>query len=135
MPAKRSSSAFLVARTSKSVTYLFGYDPPNWNEYIGKERMNKYAAAGIKRTERGFGVFFNRPEYRYDLGYPAQLTIRAHFANKRKDLDNVRYKGLLDALVHCGCIENDNLSYIQRIVLEPVFDGKTLTEIEISPLA
>lgn len=132
MPAKNDSFPCLAVRTSNAVTYLFGYDPPNWNEYIAKERANRYAAASIKRIEKACSFWFKG--FDYDLGYPAQVTIRAHFANKRKDLDNVRYKGLLDALVTAGCIENDNLSHIQRIIIEPEFDGKTLTEIEVSPL-
>ena len=52
----------------------------------------------------------------------------------RKDLDNTRVKGLLDGLVACGVLKNDNLRHIQKIVLEPIFDDKEGIEIEIEEI-
>ena len=110
--------------------FVFAYEPPNWNEYIGRERANFHAAAAIKRHEKGLA--FGMPVYRG--GYPAKITILAHFKDRRRDLDNVRYKGLLDSLVANGCIENDNLSHIQAIDIRPVFDGSTHVEIIVEPI-
>ena len=41
-------------------------------------------------------------------------------------------KGLIDGLVSAGVIENDNLTKINKIILEPIFDGKTGVDIEIT---
>ena len=41
-------------------------------------------------------------------------------------------KGLIDGLVAAGVIQNDNLTCIDRIILEPIF-GETLgVEVEIT---
>lgn len=109
------------------------YDPPNWNAYISAERNNKYQAAGIKRREKGIVVECCNG-MRYDGRFPVQVTIKAHFANHRKDLDNTRYKGVIDGLVSCGVLPNDNLKIIQRIVIEPVFDGADQMDIIIEPI-
>jgi Holliday junction resolvase RusA-like endonuclease len=100
---------------------FLAYNPPNWNEYVSAERTNKYIANKIKQHEKALvAQAFRGCEY--TGGYPAQLEIRPHFANKRKDLDNTRYKGILDGLVAANVIKNDNLNCIQRIIIEPVFD-------------
>ena len=49
----------------------------------------------------------------------------------RQDLDNFRYKGILDGLVSAGVIENDNLVHIRKITIEPVLDKEECIEIEI----
>ena len=127
MPRQRISSECSERAICR---YVFAYEPPNWNEYIGKERANMHAAAAIKRYEKGLA--FGMPVYRG--GYPAKVTILAHFKDRRRDLDNVRYKGLLDSLVANGCIENDNLSHIQAIDIRPVFDGSTHVDIIVEPI-
>lgn len=112
---------------------LLPYMPMNWNEYINKERGSKYAANNIKRAEKQIvGATCNGTTY--TGGYPAQVTVRPHFSAMRADLDNTRYKGILDGLVACGVIRNDNLKHIQRIVLEPVFDDTEGIEVIIEPL-
>lgn len=98
-----------------------GYNPPNWNDYINAERSNKFKAAGIKKKEL-------KIVERYVLGkkysgtYPAKITFIKYFKNKRQDLDNTRVKGILDGLVKCGVIENDNLTKIVEIELIAKFD-------------
>lgn len=110
-----------VSRNELSLNIFIPYDPPNWNKYISMERANKYAASKTKKHEKQLiKALFNG--VRYDGGYPAELEIRPHFKDQRKDLDNTRYKGILDGLVACGVIENDNLKHIQRIIIEPIFD-------------
>jgi Holliday junction resolvase RusA-like endonuclease len=106
------------------------YIPPNWNDYINAERSNFYKANKIKQQEKEI-VKMSCIGKKYTDGYPIELTIRPHFKNKRQDLDNTRYKGLIDGLVASGVIENDNLTKIQRIILEPIFDNKEQFEIEI----
>lgn len=109
------------------------YIPPNWNEYINAERSTFYKANKIKQQEKKI-VKMSCIGKKYTDGYPIELIISPHFKNKRQDLDNTRYKGLIDGLVDSGVIENDNLTKIQRITLEPIFDKNEQIDIEIKKL-
>lgn len=106
------------------------YDPVNWNEYINIERTNFYKANKLKQQEKQI-VKLSTIGQRYTGSYPVELIIKPHFKDHRKDLDNTRCKGLIDGLVSAGVIKNDNLTYIQRIVLEPIFDNEECIEMEI----
>lgn len=106
------------------------YDFPNWNEYINSERSNKYLANNIKQEEKKIIAFTVKQKYTGE--YPVTLTIRPHFKNKRRDLDNYRIKGLIDGLVSAGVIVNDNLKYVNCIVLDPVFSDEAGVEVEIT---
>ena len=107
------------------------YDPPNWNKYIEKERSNYHIANNLKQKEKQI-VRLSTIGKKYTGAYPVKITFKKHFKDRRQDLDNVRVKGLLDGLVSCGVLKNDNLKHIQKIILEPVFDNKTGIDIEIS---
>ena len=104
--------------------------PLNWNKYIDAERSSKYKAAEIKKQEKT-AVHWVVANKRYVEGYPCQVILRPHYKNMRQDLDNFRYKGILDGLVSAGVIENDNLVHIRKITIEPVFDDEECIEIEI----
>lgn len=125
-------TSFTVSEEA-TFSYFFPYDPPNWNAYIDMERTNKFKASKLKKSEKEL-VGWMCKNLIYAGSYPAQVTVRPHFKNMRKDLDNTRYKGILDGLVACGVIKNDNLKHIQRIVLEPVFDEGEGIEVIIEPL-
>lgn len=105
------------------------YDFLNWNEYIKAERGNKYHANAIKQEEKQYIAYTVKEKYTGN--YPITLTVRPHFQNKRKDLDNFRIKGLLDGLVAAGVILNDNLNCINKIVIEAVFSDEIGVEVEI----
>lgn len=105
------------------------YDFPNWNEYINEERSNKYRANKTKQAEKNFIVWTVKEKYQGS--YPVTLTIRPHFKDKRRDLDNYRLKGLIDGLVAAGVIKNDNLTCIDKIIIEPVFTDQIGVEVEI----
>ena len=109
------------------------YMPPNWNQYINAERANKHKANNIKQEEKRIAKLFARGK-KYTGKYPIELILRPYFNAFRQDLDNFRYKGLLDGLVTAGVIENDNLRHIQKITLEPIFTDKIGVEIEIKEL-
>ena len=109
------------------------YMPHNWNVYINAERTNKYIANNIKQTEKDFVRMFARGK-KYIGSYPVEIVLRPHYKTLRQDLDNFRYKGLLDGLVSAGVLKNDNLKHIQRITLEPIFDNKVGVEIEIKEI-
>lgn len=105
------------------------YDFINWNEYIRIERGNKYHANAIKQAEKNYIKYTVKQKYKGK--YPITLTIRPHFQNKRRDLDNFRLKGLIDGLVAAKVITNDNLKCIDKINIEAVFDKKVGVEVEI----
>ena len=109
------------------------YNPPNWNEYINKERSNYFGANTLKQKEKKI-VALSCIGRKYDGNYPVEIIFRKHFKDHRQDLDNVRVKGLLDGLVACKVLKNDNLKHIQRIVIEPVFDKQEGIEIEIKEI-
>lgn len=109
---------------------FINYNFINWNEYIKIERGNKYHANAIKQAEKNYIVY--TVKQKYTGKYPVTLTIRPHFKNKRRDLDNFRLKGLIDGLVAAGVIVNDNLNYINKINVEAVFDEIEGVEIEIN---
>lgn len=106
------------------------YKAPNWNEYINLERKNFYAANKLKQKEKLI-VSYATIGKKYEGNYPVEIIFKPHFKDYRQDLDNFRYKGLLDGLVACKVLKNDNLKHIQKITLEPVFDNKEGVEIEI----
>lgn len=109
------------------------YIPPNWNDYINLERTNKYAANNLKQKEKDLVRYFVIGK-EYVGNYPVEILFKPHFKDRRQDLDNFRYKGILDGLVACKVLKNDNLKHIQRITLEPIFDDKEGIEIEIKEL-
>ena len=105
------------------------YQFPNWNQYVNAERSNKYLANNIKQAEKRAVQLTARKKY--TGAYPVTLTVRPHYKNRRQDLDNFRLKGLIDGLAAAGVIKNDNLTCIDKIIVEPVFDDVTGVEIEI----
>lgn len=107
--------------------------PQNWNQYIDAERTNKFKASTIKKQEKE-AVHWLCANKRYVEGYPCELIFRPHYKDMRQDLDNFRYKGILDGLVSAGVIENDNLVHIRKITIEPVFDNEKIIEIEIKEI-
>ena len=109
------------------------YMPINWNHYINAERKNKYIANNIKQQEKRI-VQLQTKGQKYPGKYPVEVIVRPHFDAYRQDLDNCRYKGLLDGLVSAGVLKNDNLKHIQKITLEPIFDNKIGIEFEIKEL-
>lgn len=113
--------------------FAIPYMPPNWNDYIKLERGSKYGANSLKQKEKGIVKYIMKGK-RYTGNYPIEITFRPHFSSRRQDLDNFRYKGLLDGLVSAGVIKNDNLVHIQKITIEPIFDDKQVVEIEIKEL-
>ena len=108
---------------------FFGYDFPNWNRYCDYERTSLYKANAVKQKEKKYICMTTRQ--RWEGAYPVTLTVRPHFKNKKRDLDNFRMKGLIDGLVAAGVLKNDNLTCIDKIILEPIFDNIVGVEIEI----
>lgn len=106
-----------------SLKIYIDYNFPNWNSYINKERSNKYASSSLKKRETDIVRYFTIGK-RYNGEYPVKMVFTKYFKDKRQDLDNVRLKSIIDGLVKCGVIKNDNLTCVQEIVLKPKFDSK-----------
>ena len=114
----------------KALKLYIDYDFISWNDYIRVERGNKYEANYVKQCEKKAVGYMVRK--RYTGNYPVTLTVKPHFKDKRRDLDNYRLKSLIDGLVTAGVIRNDNLNCINKIILEPVFTDIPGVEIEIT---
>lgn len=114
----------------QKVKLFIDYDFIDWNKYINIERGNKYRANTIKQTEKQFILWTVKEKYQGK--YPITLTIKPHFQNKRRDLDNFRLKGLIDGLVCAGVIKNDNLTCIDKIIIEAVYSDEIGVEVEIT---
>lgn len=105
------------------------YDFVDWNKYINAERGNLYMANRIKQDEKEYIGWMVKEKYEGE--YPVTLTVRPYFKDRRRDLDNFRLKGLIDGLVSAGVIRNDNLTCIDKIVIEPIFEDKRGVIVEI----
>lgn len=112
---------------------FINYQFQDWNKYINLERSNMYAANTLKQKEKDV-VRYSTIGKRYEGKYPVEITFKPHFKDKRRDLDNYRIKSVLDGLVACKVLKNDNLNCIGRIILEPIFDDKEGVEIEIKEI-
>lgn len=81
---------------------------PSLNEYINACRKNRYAGASMKTKIENDIAYYVSNLPRFDK------PIKIHFhwieGNKRRDLDNVAFgkKFILDALVKCGKMKDDN---------------------------
>lgn len=85
---------------------------PSLNEYIRECRGNKYSGNKMKsKTENDIGFYINRlPEFKK----PIRIDFEWVEENKRRDLDNICFakKFILDAMVKCKKIKNDNRKYV-----------------------
>lgn len=114
------------------ISIYINYDFDNWNTYINKERSNKFWASSVKKKELDI-IRYSTLNIKPINEYPVKLTFTKYFQDKRQDLDNVRIKGIIDGLVKCGILKNDNLNCITEIVLKAEFSDEKdgiLVEIE-----
>lgn len=101
--------------------FYIDYDAPNWNKYINIERSNKFASSNLKKKELAIIKQATQGK-KYKGKYPVKITFIKYFKDKRQDLDNVRLKGIIDGLVKCDVIKNDNLNCITEIDIKPEFN-------------
>ena len=110
------------------------YDFPNWNKYINMERSNKFNASRIKKKEKEI-VRYLCKDMKPIKDYPVIIKVKKYVNNRNTDIDNIRIKGLIDGLVEMGILENDNMKYINKIILEAeVSKEKNGIDIEISKM-
>lgn len=91
------------------------YDFVYLNEYINKERTNRYVAAKIKKeaTNTMYYMLLNKPKINTPTGLHFHWTV----PSRRNDPDNVSFacKFLLDSMVKAKIIPNDNLVHITEL--------------------
>lgn len=99
------------------------------NEYINKERMNRYAAAAIKKKET---EFVEEQFAGVSVDTPCIVQFTWHMRSTRLDPDNVSFakKFILDGMMKAGAIENDNFKHIKGFVDNFIVDDKVGVEIE-----
>lgn len=82
------------------------------NQYIAKERSNKYIGAKVKKdtTNALYYMLLNKPK----IATPCKLHFHWILKSKRLDLDNASFaqKYCLDAMVKAGLIPNDNVNHV-----------------------
>lgn len=95
---------------------------PSLNEYINKNRTNRYVGAKfIKDVEDIISIFIKSACKKNTLApvteYPVKICIEWHEATKRRDVDNIQsaQKYILDALQQNGILKGDGRKYVAQI--------------------
>ena len=113
------------------ITCIIPMKLPSLNEYVNVCRTNPYMASKYKKDlERDISVFLSKlPKF--------EQPIRIHFhwieGNKRRDLDNVcaAKKFILDAMVKCGLLKDDNRNCVTGFTDTFEYGKETKVIIEI----
>lgn len=95
---------------SKDIKITIPLRLPGLNEYTRANRTSKYEGAKIKaHYERAIGVYLRKARCP-KLRPPVTIDFLWIEENRRRDLDNIAFakKFILDALVSCGYLEDDN---------------------------
>ena len=94
---------------------------PSLNNVIAKNRANKYLGAKFKADiEESIGWDIKQALTKGELKKitePCEIYITWNEKTKRRDVDNIQssQKFILDALVKCGVLVNDNRRYVKQI--------------------
>lgn len=95
---------------------------PSLNDYVSKERTNRFVAAKMKReeTER---VWWSCSQLK-PVKEPVAIHFRWYEPNRRRDIDNIRFgaKFILDGLVNAEIISDDSQRYVKRLSDEVLID-------------
>lgn len=102
--------------TAKTKRFFIPALPANLNQYIGRTNIWNYHADRKKYT--ALASKYVKPLYLKQ----AKITLVYHFPDKRKRDPNNLDKCLLDALVECGVIEDDNYMCITELTESGVYD-------------
>ena len=105
---------------------------PSLNEYINECRKNRYVGANMKKSvEMDIAYFLNKlPRFKSKV----KINFTWIESNKKRDFDNISFskKFILDALVKCGKMQNDNRNYVAGFVdnFDYGKENKVILEIE-----
>lgn len=100
---------------------------PNLNDYINRERANRFAGAKMKkdwtRVAEAASTLALEMNDKYDGFFPATIYITVFEPDNRRDVDNVSAfvnKVCLDGMVKAGVIPDDSRRYVKKIVNEVI---------------
>ena len=104
---------------------------PSLNEYIRECRSNKYAGAKMKKdVENNIAIFINKlPNFKSAI----KINFTWVESSKKRDLDNICFakKFILDALVKCGKMKDDNRNYVTSFTDTFKYDKENKVVLEI----
>ena len=104
---------------------------PSLNDYIRACRENRYAGANMKKNiENDLAFFINKlPTFKNQI----RIKFTWIESNKKRDLDNICFakKFILDTLVKCGKMKNDNRNYVVGFTDEFEYDKENKVILDI----
>lgn len=114
----------------KKTKIVLKYKFENLNDIIRTSRGNYRYANKVKREEMEYVKYMtlNVPKIK---NYPVKMRFIWHVTNKNSDIDNLVGKNIIDGLVNAHILKNDNLSCIEEITYNAIFDEEKYVEIII----
>ena len=114
---------------------VINYKMPSLNQYINECRKNRYAGANMKaKIEKDLAWYINTlPTYKK----PVKIHFHWIEGNKKRDLDNVCFakKFILDAMVKCGKLKDDNRNFVIGFVDTFEYGKETKVILEITEIS
>lgn len=101
---------------------------PHLNEYIQKERSNRFMGAKVKKEATDL-VTIQSKRYAGKISeYPVSVILNWHVKKNRgkyADPDNIGFgtKFILDGLVNAGVLEDDTYKQIESITHQFIWDS------------
>lgn len=102
---------------------------PSLNDVIDKNRTNRYAGAKYKKDiEEKISYYIADAVAKGTLHKqekPCWIVIEWTEKDRRRDADNIQssQKFVIDSLVKCGILQNDNRKYVKNVT-HIISDGK-----------
>lgn len=88
------------------------------NEYVKKERGNKFSGSAIKKEETRRCFIYGRQYGHFDIPQGHKVSINFHWyrEDRRTDPDNIAFakKFILDGLVEAKVLANDSWKMIHK---------------------
>lgn len=107
------------------------YKFPSFNEYVNACRDSRYTGAQMKKqVQNDIGYFIKKlPK----INKPVKVRFIWIEENKRRDLDNICYakKFILDSLVECGILKDDNRKMVCGFIDEFKYEKESKVIIEL----
>jgi len=108
---------------------------PNLNDYIKAINSNRYKGNTMKQDIQNDIGWYIKKLPKYDK--PVKIIFTWYEADNKRDLDNICFakKFILDSMVNCGVISNDNRKCV--VGFEDIFPkarGEYKVEVEIKEL-
>ena len=97
---------------------------PGLNDYTKANRTNAHVGAKMKRDAEDRVTLSIALNYVQPVKKPVRVSIAWHEKDARRDPDNVSFacKFILDALVKCGILPDDNQANVRHISHDVLVD-------------